>query len=63
LEDEIYPQGQVYPRLRTTGLEQHLISSEASHMFFKIKQRLCTNVPKGAPQQLQCADKEQFKIK
>jgi len=25
--------------------------------------RLCANVPKGAPQQLQRADKEQFKTK
>jgi len=41
--------------------EPHL-SSEASHMFVK-KQELCANVPKGAPQQLCCVDKEQFKIK
>ena len=28
-----------------------LIRSEASHMFFKIKQQLFANEPKGAPQQ------------
>ena len=30
-----------------TILEAHLISSEASHMFFKIMQKLCANAPKG----------------
>jgi len=33
-------------------IEPHLISSEASHMFFKIKQNLCVNMPKVAHQQL-----------
>jgi len=32
-------------------------------MFFKIKQKLCANVSKGAPQQLECVDKEQFAVK
>jgi len=32
--------------------------------FFKTKQKLCANVPKGAPQQHQCVeDKEQFYTK
>jgi len=31
-------------------------------MFVKIEQKF-TNVPKEAPQKLQCTDKEQFKIK
>jgi len=30
-------------------LELHLISSEASHMFVKTKQKLCASVPKAAP--------------
>jgi len=30
-----------------TILEPHFISSEASHSFFKIKRKLCENVPKG----------------
>jgi len=34
------------------ALEAHLISSEASHMFVKIKQNLCANVPNGDPQQV-----------
>jgi len=44
-------------------LETHLINSEASHVFVKMKQTLCANMPKKAPQQLQRVDKEQFKIK
>jgi len=32
-------------------------------MFFKIEQKLCANVSKRAPQQLERIDKEQFKIK
>jgi len=32
-------------------------------MFVKIKQKLYANVPEGAPQQMYCMDKEQFKIK
>jgi len=32
---------------RWTTLEPCLISSEASNMFLKIKQKLCANVPKG----------------
>jgi len=31
-----------------TTLEPHFIRSEGSHMFFKIKQKLHANVPKGA---------------
>jgi len=38
-------------------------SSQASYTFVRIKQELCANMPKGAPQQPQCAGKEQFKIK
>jgi len=45
------------------NLEAHLISSEASHMFVKIKQTLSENVPKGDPQEVCYVDKEQFKIK
>jgi len=30
--------------------EPHLISSEASHMFLKINQKLCANASKGIPQ-------------
>jgi len=32
--------------------EPHLINSEASHVFVKMKQELCANVPKKAAQQL-----------
>jgi len=32
-------------------------------MVVKIRQELCANVPKGAPQQIQSADKEQLKSK
>jgi len=46
-----------------TPLEPHSISSEASHTLVKIKQKFCANMPKGAPQQFECLDKEQFKIK
>jgi len=44
-------------------LQPHLIGSEASHMFVMIKQKLCVNVSKGAPNNFSCVDKEQFKIK
>jgi len=44
-------------------LEPRLISSEASHMFVKINQNFCANMPKGARQQFECVDKEQFKTK
>jgi len=37
-----------------TTVELRLISSEASHRFFKTKQKLCANVPNATPQQLQC---------
>jgi len=30
-----------------SGLEPHLLSSEASHAPFKINQKLCANVPNG----------------
>jgi len=49
--------------LKITALEPHLISSEASYVFVKIKQKFCTNMPKEAPEQFDCVDKEQFKIK
>ena len=37
-------------------LEPGLISSEARHMFVRIKQNLCAYMPKGAPQQFECVD-------
>jgi len=37
------------------------MSSEASHMFGKIKQKLCVNMSKGAAQQLYCVDKNNLK--
>jgi len=46
-----------------TPLEPHSISSKASHTLVKIKQKFCANMPKGAPQQFECLDKEQFEIK
>jgi len=51
-----------------TTPEPILKISEASHvcvfhLFFKIKQNYIANVLKGGLQQLQCQDKEQFKIK
>ena len=49
--------------LSITSPEPQLISSEASHALVKIKQELCANVSKGAPQQLQCVDNEHLKIK
>jgi len=42
-------------------LEPHL-SFEASHVFVKIKQTLCANVPKGPLDKFDVEDKEQFKI-
>jgi len=48
---------------RVNHSEPYLISSEASHVFVNIQQKLCTNVPKEAPQQLECVNKEKFKIK
>ena len=44
-------------------LEPRLISSEASHMFVKINQNFCANMPKGAPQQFKCVENEHFKTK
>jgi len=44
-------------------LQSHLISSEGSNMFVKIKQNLCANVPKRVPQQRECVDKQQLKTK
>ena len=44
-------------------LQLHLISPEASHIGVKMKKKLYANAPKGSPQQIECADKEQFKIK
>jgi len=41
-------------------LESHS-RSEASHMFDKIKQKMCENVSKGAPQL--CCRQRTFKIK
>jgi len=32
-------------------------------MFVKIKQTFCAYMLKGAPQQFECVDKEQFKTK
>jgi len=32
-------------------------------MFVKIKEKLCVNMPTGAPQQLECVHKKQFKVK
>jgi len=32
-------------------------------MFVKMKEKLCANLPKGAPRQVWSADEEQFKIK
>ena len=45
--------------LQTPALEPHL-RYEASHMFDKIKQKVCANMPKGTLNN--CVDKEQFKI-
>jgi len=41
-------------------LEAHLINSEESHMFFKMKQKFCQ---KGPSTTSKCVDKEQCKIK
>jgi len=30
-------------------LEPYIVSSEANHMFVKIRQKFCANEPKGAP--------------
>jgi len=44
LDGPIDPWGSISTTLRTT--DPHLIGSEASHIFVKIKQKSCANVPK-----------------
>jgi len=48
--------------LGTIALEPHLISSEASHVFVNMQEKLCASVRKLIPQQLEFVDKEQVKI-